>query len=286
MADAGLTNGAFYAHFSSKDDLVAHVVADQLDTQAESFRALPAGRAGLEGFLREYLSPQHRDNPADGCPLPPCLMRSHAARPEPSTPTPTVRKPSWTRSPPDWLLRIRSQRARRRLALHDGGGDAAGVPRRVRPEGRRRGARTGHPERPHVPWLRTADHPGGALELGDLPSTLPTKLWSCSHGGVVLAPRRSAPGWMTPVHRPQRGRCPFSSSGWRAGGWHWRQWFARACVTDCRPVARALTFGAHQRASGPLVVLVSPLVESTTIILISGKSCFRSHVKYCRTNVI
>jgi len=68
MADAGLTNGAFYAHFSSKDDLVAHVVADQLDTQAASFRALPPGRAGLEGFLREYLSPQHRDNPADGCP--------------------------------------------------------------------------------------------------------------------------------------------------------------------------------------------------------------------------
>lgn len=68
MADAGLTNGAFYAHFSSKDDLVAHVVADQLDTQAESFRGLPPGRAGLEGFLREYLSPQHRDNPADGCP--------------------------------------------------------------------------------------------------------------------------------------------------------------------------------------------------------------------------
>jgi AcrR family transcriptional regulator len=68
MADAGLTNGAFYAHFSSKDDLVAHVVADQLDTQAESFRALPPGRAGLEGFLREYLSPQHRDKPADGCP--------------------------------------------------------------------------------------------------------------------------------------------------------------------------------------------------------------------------
>ena len=29
---------------------------------------MPPGRAGLEGFLREYLSPQHRDNPADGCP--------------------------------------------------------------------------------------------------------------------------------------------------------------------------------------------------------------------------
>ncbi|GIM90097.1 TetR/AcrR family transcriptional regulator [Paractinoplanes toevensis] len=68
MADAGLTNGAFYAHFASKDDLVTNVVADQLGSQAESFSALPPGRAGLEEFLREYLSPQHRDNLADGCP--------------------------------------------------------------------------------------------------------------------------------------------------------------------------------------------------------------------------
>jgi TetR/AcrR family transcriptional regulator, transcriptional repressor for nem operon len=68
MADAGLTNGAFYAHFSSKDDLVANVVADQLRSQARSFRDLPPGRAGLEEFLREYLSPAHRDNPGAGCP--------------------------------------------------------------------------------------------------------------------------------------------------------------------------------------------------------------------------
>ncbi|MGN9841299.1 TetR/AcrR family transcriptional regulator [Nonomuraea sp. H19] len=68
MADAGLTNGAFYAHFSSKDDLVANVVADQLGTQVEVFGALAPGRAGLEEFLREYLSPQHRDNPGAGCP--------------------------------------------------------------------------------------------------------------------------------------------------------------------------------------------------------------------------
>ncbi|WP_199752173.1 hypothetical protein [Actinoplanes sp. ATCC 53533] len=30
--------------------------------------ALPPGRAGLEAFLLEYLSPEHRDSPADGCP--------------------------------------------------------------------------------------------------------------------------------------------------------------------------------------------------------------------------
>jgi TetR/AcrR family transcriptional repressor of nem operon len=68
MADAGLTNGAFYAHFASKDDLVAAVVADQLRGQAATFDTLPAGRAGLEEFVREYLSPQHRDHPGAGCP--------------------------------------------------------------------------------------------------------------------------------------------------------------------------------------------------------------------------
>ena len=68
MADAGLTNGAFYAHFDSKDDLVATVVADQLGRQASEFGKLPGGRAGLEVFVREYLSPAHRDHPDVGCP--------------------------------------------------------------------------------------------------------------------------------------------------------------------------------------------------------------------------
>src|SRR5215216_1440629 len=68
MSDAGLTNGAFYAHFSSKEDLVANVLADQLRAQRQSFDAQPSDRAGLEGFVRSYLSPEHRDQFADGCP--------------------------------------------------------------------------------------------------------------------------------------------------------------------------------------------------------------------------
>jgi TetR/AcrR family transcriptional regulator, transcriptional repressor for nem operon len=68
MSDAGLTNGAFYAHFASKEDLVANVLADQLRAQRHSFDAHPADRAGLEAFIRSYLSPQHRDQYADGCP--------------------------------------------------------------------------------------------------------------------------------------------------------------------------------------------------------------------------
>src|SRR5215207_5278593 len=68
MADAGLTNGAFYGHFSSKEDLVANVLADQLRAQRQSFDAQPSDRAGLEAFVRSYLSPQHRDQLAGGCP--------------------------------------------------------------------------------------------------------------------------------------------------------------------------------------------------------------------------
>jgi TetR/AcrR family transcriptional regulator, transcriptional repressor for nem operon len=68
MSDAGLTNGAFYAHFTSKEDLVATTVADQLRAQRAGFSALAPGRAGVEQYVREYLSVQHRDNPDDGCP--------------------------------------------------------------------------------------------------------------------------------------------------------------------------------------------------------------------------
>jgi TetR/AcrR family transcriptional repressor of nem operon len=68
MSDAGLTNGAFYAHFKSKEDLVANVLADQLRAQRKSLDDQPSDRAGLEAFVRAYLSLEHRDLFADGCP--------------------------------------------------------------------------------------------------------------------------------------------------------------------------------------------------------------------------
>lgn len=68
VADAGLTNGAFYGHFASKDDLIATVVAEQLAAQLERVQALPHGLDSVEAFVREYLSPQHRDDRGSGCP--------------------------------------------------------------------------------------------------------------------------------------------------------------------------------------------------------------------------
>src|SRR6059058_6238250 len=68
MADAGLTNGAFYAHFASKEDLVASVVQEELRRQALALNALAPGIAGLDQLVRSYLSPEHQDHSEAGCP--------------------------------------------------------------------------------------------------------------------------------------------------------------------------------------------------------------------------
>src|SRR5207248_503244 len=100
MSDAGLTNGAFYAHFSSKEDLVANVLADQLRAQRQSLDAQPSDRAGLEAFVRSYLSPEHRDQFADGCPSA-ALLDEIARRPAPpAQSSPDELRPRLANTPP------------------------------------------------------------------------------------------------------------------------------------------------------------------------------------------
>lgn len=72
MADAGLTHGGFYAHFSSKETLVkeALIAASaksraHLQRQVDEARA--AGRDPLEDVVRSYLTTVHRDRPDRGC---------------------------------------------------------------------------------------------------------------------------------------------------------------------------------------------------------------------------
>jgi TetR/AcrR family transcriptional repressor of nem operon len=73
MAAAGLTVGGFYAHFKSKDDLVAEGIGQLF---AEAATRLPAELDGaapaqwLAGYIDFYLSAAHRDARTSGCPLP------------------------------------------------------------------------------------------------------------------------------------------------------------------------------------------------------------------------
>jgi TetR/AcrR family transcriptional repressor of nem operon len=84
MKAAGLTHGAFYAHFPSKSELEIEAVARAF---AQSNRRLGA-LTGEEGdpkqtFLENYLSAAHRDQPGTGCAiaaLGPEIARDAAAR--------------------------------------------------------------------------------------------------------------------------------------------------------------------------------------------------------------
>ena len=73
MTGAGLTVGAFYAHFESKTDLLEHAFAIALGDVEQLLRDSSAdkhGEAALANAATLYLSDAHRDHAALGCPLP------------------------------------------------------------------------------------------------------------------------------------------------------------------------------------------------------------------------
>src|ERR1700761_5125709 len=70
MTKAGLTHGGFYAHFKSKDDLVACAIGHMFDRSAQrrldSLKDRPPAEA-LAAYLDFYLSGGHRDARTTGC---------------------------------------------------------------------------------------------------------------------------------------------------------------------------------------------------------------------------
>jgi TetR/AcrR family transcriptional repressor of nem operon len=72
MAEAGLTAGGFYAHFDSKEALLAealeHAAAGMDERFAWSTEKL-SGREWVEAFLARYLNLEHCQAIDDGCPL-------------------------------------------------------------------------------------------------------------------------------------------------------------------------------------------------------------------------
>jgi TetR/AcrR family transcriptional repressor of nem operon len=73
MAKAGLTHGGFYAHFASKDELIAEAIGKMFEDAGRRFAHESQGRgpaAALAAYIDFYLSAAHRDSPAVGCPLP------------------------------------------------------------------------------------------------------------------------------------------------------------------------------------------------------------------------
>ena len=67
---AGLTHGALYSHFESKDDLAAEALAYELGKSLPRMKKVVGSKKPtLAAYLENYLSPDHRDNLAGGCPI-------------------------------------------------------------------------------------------------------------------------------------------------------------------------------------------------------------------------
>ena len=72
MKAIGLTGGAFYNHFPSKDDLFTEVVRQELcNSPLARLANQGASRERLGRCLQQYLSLAHLHNAEGGCPLPP-----------------------------------------------------------------------------------------------------------------------------------------------------------------------------------------------------------------------
>lgn len=67
MKAAGLTHGAFYAHFGSKQELQEAAIAYGQALSADRVRSHGATKKATRAYSNRYLSPRHRDNPGDGC---------------------------------------------------------------------------------------------------------------------------------------------------------------------------------------------------------------------------
>jgi len=81
MAEAGLKPGGFYAHFHSKESLLAETIgqaAAAMQARGVPIPDGPPGRVWASAFIAGYLSPSHRDAADDGCPL--AALASEVAR--------------------------------------------------------------------------------------------------------------------------------------------------------------------------------------------------------------
>lgn len=67
MKATGLTHGPFYNHFASKQALMAECIEHASGRALEELEASAPSEQGWSDYVSAYLSPAHRDTPADGC---------------------------------------------------------------------------------------------------------------------------------------------------------------------------------------------------------------------------
>jgi TetR/AcrR family transcriptional regulator, transcriptional repressor for nem operon len=123
MKEAGLTHGAFYSHFASREAMLAEAAAkacaEASSRTAEVAAGAPPGMA-LKAMLAAYLSREHVKEPEAGCPL--AALGSETARQAPEVRRVATRHIKATidliaRQSPDWGKHGAHERALVTLSL-------------------------------------------------------------------------------------------------------------------------------------------------------------------------
>lgn len=108
MKEAGLTHGAFYAHFASREAMLAEAAGRACAESAAAAANMVAGApstGALAPLLEAYLSKEHQQQVESGCPL--AALGSETARQAPEVRRVTTRHIKETadliaRQSPDW----------------------------------------------------------------------------------------------------------------------------------------------------------------------------------------
>jgi TetR/AcrR family transcriptional repressor of nem operon len=72
MQVAGMTNGGFYRHFRSKDEMIAaaiRVAFDEITDRFDRRFRQDGAAAAIDAYVKEYLSVLHLEHPDRGCPV-------------------------------------------------------------------------------------------------------------------------------------------------------------------------------------------------------------------------
>jgi TetR/AcrR family transcriptional repressor of nem operon len=88
MKATGLTHGAFYNHFESKDALIAETLGDVSEKTLGVMREATASPESMREYIQDYLADYRRDDAGNGCLM--TALAADVAR------TPTIR-PVFTR---------------------------------------------------------------------------------------------------------------------------------------------------------------------------------------------
>lgn len=111
MKATGLTHGAFYNHFESKEDLISESIEDASTKLLDSMKESAPSGESMTRYVDGYLTEQHRDERGNGCLI--AALGSEIAREPAAQPVFTRHVEGTLRGLAEPLVKAKKKNARR-----------------------------------------------------------------------------------------------------------------------------------------------------------------------------